>query len=1113
MVLGIRTKSRKSTAVRCDYSVHVKEIQPWPPSESLRSAQSVLLQWENGDESSGSLTSSVGDGKIEFSESFRLQVTLYQESSRKGTARDSFQKNVLQFNLYEHRKDKAAKGQFLGSAVINLADYGAIKETITISCPISFKRSSRNMVQSVLHVNIQPFDKDSSSSSTKDSLSKQVSLDKDGSESVYESMNEGNDEETEIASFTDDDDDDDVASHSSLATTSSALDPSGGLRGKNDKIGSESVKYDIGRVKTTLSSAAVHSNLGVNSVVEGLGHVKGSSGPLPAKDVVGRVESAVPSDGLHSSLGVHPVAEGLRCVNGSSTPLPTKDEIGRVETTLSSVCLDSNSGVTSVVEGLRQGNGSSESLPSKNVFSKVQNPEGRVASLYMCENNAENNAKESLTHNFHVKTKEEKEQQGNGQGNGHGRHMVDGKKHPPEDTFLHESPKDAMRRQVNFRNNSLASSRATSVVQGPSTRSDRLKKLKSVQLNFDSAYDSSGLLEKSHFMSKANDIPKDIPDAAKGDAPISREETTNSFSNNKAELESKTEMLEEELESKIDSAKSTGLLKENHLMSKANVIPKETPNAAKGDALIKREETSNSFSNNKAEFESKIEMLEEELKEAAAMEVSLYSVVAEHGSSPNKVHAPARRLSRFYVHACKASSQAKRANAARAALSGLVMVSKACGNDVPRLTFWLSNSIVLRAIVNQAVREMQLSAGQCFSRNSRRSASEASSPQDEKESIPLESSDDWEDPQTFLVALEKFEAWIFSRIVESVWWQTLTPHMQSAAAKSSTLKKASTRRYGLSDQEQGNFSIELWKKAFKDACERLCPLRAGGHECGCLHMLSKLVMVQLVARLDVAMFNAILRESAEEMPTDPVSDPISDPRVLPIPAGKSSFGAGVQLKNAIGTWSRWLTDLFGIDDNDCPEVDNEVEDDQNEGSEASTFKAFSLLNALSDLLMLPSEMLADKSTRKEVCPKFSAPLIMRVLDCFVPDEFSPKPVPETVFKALDEDQSEPEEGSITSFPCTATPTVYSPPSAASLAGIIGEIGNQTLQRSKSSVLKKSYTSDDELDELDSPLTLFMTENSRASPTTKAPNWMPNRMQGRKVVRYQLLREVWNNGEE
>lgn len=58
-------------------------------------------------------------------------------------------------------------------------------------------------------------------------------------------------------------------------------------------------------------------------------------------------------------------------------------------------------------------------------------------------------------------------------------------------------------------------------------------------------------------------------------------------------------------------------------------------------------------------------------------------------------------------------------------------------------------------------------------------------------------------------------------------------------------------------------------------------------------------MEQCVARLDVAMFNAVLRDSGDEIPTDPVSDPISDLLVLPIPAGKASFGAGAQLKNAV----------------------------------------------------------------------------------------------------------------------------------------------------------------------------------------------------------------------
>lgn len=77
--------------------------------------------------------------------------------------------------------------------------------------------------------------------------------------------------------------------------------------------------------------------------------------------------------------------------------------------------------------------------------------------------------------------------------------------------------------------------------------------------------------------------------------------------------------------------------------------------------------------------------------------------------------------------------------------------------------------------------------------------------------------------------------------------QTLTPHMQNTAANSggrsmsTSVKKTYGRRCSLGDQEQGNFSIELWKKAFKDACERLCPVRAGGHECGCLPLLARLV--------------------------------------------------------------------------------------------------------------------------------------------------------------------------------------------------------------------------------------------------------------------------------
>lgn len=101
------------------------------------------------------------------------------------------------------------------------------------------------------------------------------------------------------------------------------------------------------------------------------------------------------------------------------------------------------------------------------------------------------------------------------------------------------------------------------------------------------------------------------------------------------------------------------------------------------DNKVHQKETRNALLDNKIQLlEQRVKTLEGELREAAAIEVGLYSVVAEHGSSKNKVHAPARRLSRFYLHACKANSQSGRA--AKSAISGLILVAKACGNDVPR---------------------------------------------------------------------------------------------------------------------------------------------------------------------------------------------------------------------------------------------------------------------------------------------------------------------------------------------------------------------------------------------------------------------------------------------
>lgn len=526
------------------------------------------------------------------------------------------------------------------------------------------------------------------------------------------------------------------------------------------------------------------------------------------------------------------------------------------------------------------------------------------------------------------------------------------------------------------------------------------------------------------------------------------------------------------------------------------------------------------------EMEARIRKLEEELREVAALEISLYSVIPEHGSSSHKVHTPARRLSRLYLHSCKHSAQNKRGTIAKNTVSGLILIAKSCGNDVPRLTFLLSNTVVLREILSQAFgnslnlspisRVTQLNDGAKRSEGKSTSNQCKGSGWDKqgKNSGLTQILEDWQETRSYITALEKVESWIFSRIVESVWWQTLTPHMQPPVEDLySNKSQGKLSGPALGNQQQGNFSINLWTSAFKDAFQRLCPLRAAGHECGCLPVLARLVMEQCVARLDVAMFNAILRESANEIPTDPVSDPIVDSKVLPILAGNLSFGSGAQLKNSVGNWSRWLTDLFGMDTDESPEDSGNDEDEDRNGRDVVP-KSFRLLNALSDLLMLPKDMLIDRSIRKEVCPAIDLPLIKQILCNFTPDEFCPDPVPGAVLEALNAEsiiEMQSSDGDSTSFPVSAAPVVYVPPSHTDVQQKVGDnIGERSkFERNVSVVQRKGYTSDEELDELDSPFTSII--DKMPAPTT-ADNGTGkhngNIKFGGASVRYELLREVW-----
>ncbi|BAU01547.1 hypothetical protein LR48_Vigan10g213700 [Vigna angularis] len=1063
MVLGTRGKNRGGVTVQIDFLIHIQEIKPWPPSQSLRSLRSVLIEWKNGECASGSTTpvapslgSVIGEGRIEFNKSFRLHVTLLRDMSVRSGDTDVFQKNCLEFNLYEPRRDRTIKGQLLGTAVIDLAEYGTLKESLSTSVPMNCKRSYRNTEQPLLFLKIQPLDMKRASSSSKEN---------NGGDSVSTLMNEEYAEEAEIASFTDDD----VSSHSSAAAVSPALNSRGFTPlklGKNEPISNTGVK-------TMEHPVASETRLENMNMMQKDTHQKlersSYMSSLDVSSIRSLVNDHASNSPIHNSLSIKKFSASPSANTSSSSSIFEDLDINSRSNTRSSghETLDQSfqeklANYRNIVADVqRNTNGSTFGIYSKQTSSqdraKFTGKSPGFENYDETEYGDEYSMKESGGDKiFHSSVEDI---------SGNEKYDLDRQNCIEDEKFEAQDAND----QASIDINTYSFGGSNIAMQENNLRSERLKNIKSVRIPADSARN-----------------------------------TGSPGSNHHAELN------------------------ENGILGHSQNSGGNRSNERRNSKIQTKEARNGTLDGKVEQLEKKIKMLEGELREAAAVESALYSVVSEHGNSTSKVHAPARRLSRLYLHACKENVPGRRAGAAKSSVSGLVLVAKACGNDVPRLTFWLSNTIALRTIISRTVKDPSNPAGAGRRRKSdeERYGKVTASlrvkgfypRKDENAALGYGGFGNWDDPQVLLLALEKVEAWIFSRIIESIWWQILIPHMQHTKFNSKEVvsdpRKSYRRTSSSCDQEQGNLSLYIWKNAFREACERICPIRAGGHECGCLPMLSRLIMEQCVARLDVAMFNAILRESSDEIPTDPVSDAVSDPKVLPIPPGKISFGAGAQLKTVIGTWSRWLTDLFGMDDDDDDSIEDKAETDNNEQKQNASLKSFSLLNALSDLLMLPKDMLLNASIRNEVCPMLNATLVKKILHNFVPDELCPDSVPSDVFEALDS-ENEMEDGKepVNNFPCIAGPIVYSSPRPSSIASIVGEMGSKYhLRRNRSSIVRKSHTSDDELEELKSPLSsIFLSASSSSKLLTKS-TFKFKQVGNQSPLRYELLREVWINSE-
>lgn len=203
MVIGMKRSNSRGPSAQLEYQIHLQEIKPWPPSKLLKSLRSAVLRWEYSDKYSGSTNpvvplvgSNVSDGKIQFNHTFRLPVNLLK-------IEDTLHKNCLKFNLFETQRNKTVQGQLLATAIIDLADYGIVKEVIHITAPMNCKRVMSIKAQPVLFLKIHPVHRNRAISLSRNGQLRNESMDKNGNGSVSALMNKEYAEEAEIVSPTD----------------------------------------------------------------------------------------------------------------------------------------------------------------------------------------------------------------------------------------------------------------------------------------------------------------------------------------------------------------------------------------------------------------------------------------------------------------------------------------------------------------------------------------------------------------------------------------------------------------------------------------------------------------------------------------------------------------------------------------------------------------------------------------------------------------------------------------------------------------------------------------------------------------------------------------------
>mmetsp|Transcript_11160 Transcript_11160/g.31634 ORF Transcript_11160/g.31634 Transcript_11160/m.31634 type:complete len:1185 (+) Transcript_11160:474-4028(+) len=136
----LRRKGRGEEAVRFDFTVHVKELGPWPPGR-----KSIAIGWQRGSKRKGSTRSKdpVNNGQLHntypFNETIQVPATLYRDAPE-GSSSASFRRKCLALAVLE-TDGRTKATAVLGRVVINLAEYAGYDVEEFLSFPVACNRA------------------------------------------------------------------------------------------------------------------------------------------------------------------------------------------------------------------------------------------------------------------------------------------------------------------------------------------------------------------------------------------------------------------------------------------------------------------------------------------------------------------------------------------------------------------------------------------------------------------------------------------------------------------------------------------------------------------------------------------------------------------------------------------------------------------------------------------------------------------------------------------------------------------------------------------------------------------------------------------------------------